>query len=149
MRIVHIPTAECRNVWGRIKGLLIPAIERSNGRWTSEYVLAALALGEQSLWVAIEGNEIVGACTVQVCSYPERNMLAIHFLGGENFADWYSEMLEALTTYGRNVGCHAIECNARHGFWKHFKKDGFKKASTFYEKNLWEENNDDTSIQED
>ena len=139
MRIVHIPTTEVRNVWGRVKGLLIPAIERSNGRWTSEYVLAALALGEQTLWVAIDGNEIAGACTVQVCLYPERRMLAIHFLGGEDFGGWYREMLEALTQYGKANDCHAIECNARHGFWKHFKEDGFERVSTFYEKDLWEE----------
>ena len=136
MRIVCIPTAECRNVWGRVKGLLMPAIERSSGRWTSEYVLAALALGEQTLWVAIDGNEIAGACTVQETYYPERKMLAIHFLGGRDFGDWYEDMLEALTKYGRNTGCYAIECNARHGFWKHFQKDGFERSSTFYEKKL-------------
>lgn len=117
-----------------MKHLLLPAIERSGGRWTSEYVLAALALGEQTLWVAISDNEIVGAATVQITLYPEKKMVAIHFLGGNDFGEWYAEMLESLTKYGQANGCHAIECNARHGFWKFFKEDGFEKASTFYEK---------------
>lgn len=134
--IVCIPTQEVRNVWRRVKGWLIPAIERSGGRWTSEYVLAALALGEQTLWVAIEDNAVMGAATVQITHYPERTMLAIHFLGGTHFEDWYPEMLEVLSSYAKRNGCHAIECNARHGFWKLFKEDGFKKASTFYEKTI-------------
>lgn len=145
MNIVCIPTQEVRNVWGGVKGLLAPAIERSHGRWTSEYVLAALVLGEQTLWVAIDENEVVGACTVQIATYPERKMLAIHFLGGKDFYFWYEDMLEALTKYGRNAGCAAIECNARHGFWKYFKRDGFERASTFYEKDLWEEKHDTDS----
>lgn len=136
MNIVCIPTGEVRSVWSIVKSLLKPAIDLSNGRWTTEYVLASLALGEQTLWVAIEANKIIGAATIQIVHYPERKMLGIHFLGGDDFDVWYSTMLEALEQYGKANGCAAIECNARHGFWKWFKSDGFEKVSTFYEKEL-------------
>ena len=134
MNVICVPTSEVRAAWSRVRHLLLPAIERSHGRWTTDYVLAALALGEQTLWVAINDNEIVGVATVQISFYPERKMLAIHFLGGNEFGEWYEPMLKSLTQYGKANGCYAIECNARHGFWKYFKNDGFEKASTFYEK---------------
>ena len=134
MKITCVPTSEVRSVWSMVRHHLIPAIDLSGGRWTAEYVLAALALGEQTLWVATSDNGVVGAATVQIISYPERKNVAIHFLGGNDFDTWYSKMLSDLEEYGKAFGCNAIECNARHGFWKFFKEDGFMKSSTFYEK---------------
>lgn len=121
--------------WPFVRPHLKPAIDKSGGRWTSDYVLAALALNEQSLWVVVnEEEEIVGAATTEVVYYPESKFLAIHFLGGDSFDEWYSDLLDALTHAAEHFSCAGIECNARHGFWKWFKQDGFAKASTFYEK---------------
>lgn len=137
MTVVCVPTNEIRNAWSKVKPLLLPAIERSGGRWTSEYVLASLVLGEQTLWVIVnDKSEIVGTATVEITSYPERRMLSIHFLGGENFDKWYEELLNALSEYGKGNMCAGIECNARAGFWKWFESDGFKRPSVFYEKAL-------------
>jgi hypothetical protein len=41
-----------------------------------------------------------------------------------------------MADYARAHNCDGIECNARFGFWKWFKQDGFEKASCFYEKML-------------
>jgi len=132
--VVLVPQAEVRRVWKLARPHLADAVSRSRGRWKPEYVLAALVLGEQSLWVVMHENEVVGAANTQVVRYPERTMLAIHFLGGENFDGWYKNMLSVLKEYGREAGCDAIECNARFGFWKWFKEDDFEKTSVFYEK---------------
>ena len=135
--VFFVPQDHCRAVWPRVRELLEPAIAASNGRWRSEYVLSALVLGEQNLWTVVdEEGEAEGAATTQIVQYPERRMLAIHFLGGEGFDDWYPQLLETLTDYATKAGCDAIECNARFGFWKWFKDDGFEKTSCFYEKEL-------------
>ena len=124
-------------MWKAAKAHLEPAIDASNGRWRPEYVLASLVLNEQTLWLILnENNDCVGAATTQCINYPEKRMLAIHYLGGDGFDDWYISLLDTLTNYGREQACDAIECNARFGFWKWFKNDGFKKASVFYEKEL-------------
>ncbi len=136
-KAILIPTLQCRGVWKRVKTHLESAIAASKGRWQPEYVLAALVLNEQSLWSIIDQDgKCFGAATTQCIDYPERRILAIHYLGGENFDDWYTILLDALTNYAREQGCDAIECNARFGFWKWFKYDGFERISMFYEKTL-------------
>lgn len=135
--IALIPPERVRGTWGKAKPHLERAIKCSNGRWTAEYVLAALVLGEQQLWVTVDADlEIVGAITSQVTCYPEKTMLAIHFLGGDKFDEWYEYLLDTLTRYARDTGCAGIEAVARYGFWKWFQRDGFTKASAFYEKKV-------------
>ena len=116
--VILIPTEHCRTVWKQAKPHLKLAIDRSGGRWKSDYVLAALVLNEQSLWIIINESKLcVGAATTQIIEYPEKRMLAIHYLGGLGISDWYIFLSDALTKHGKELGCDAIECNARFGFW--------------------------------
>lgn len=135
--VVLIPPEKVREVWKYAKPHLQSAIDLSHGRWTADYVLASLVLNEQQLWVVFNGkNQIIGAVTSQVATYPERTMLTIHFLGGDNFDEWYQGLLDTMTRYAKDTGCSGIECVARGGFWKWFKQDGFTKESVFYEKRV-------------
>ena len=137
MIVYYIPPDHCRAVWPRVKAHLEPAIEATGGRWKPEYVLAALVLGEQNLWAIVDEDGVNwGAAVTQIVTYPEKKMLAIHYLGGEEFDEWYPKLLDTLCDYAKRAGCSAIECNARFGFWKWFKNDGFEKTSCFYEKPL-------------
>lgn len=130
-----VPTEMVRQAWSKVRPHLKSAIRRSNGRWTPDYVLASLALGEQQLWVVLdETGGVHGAVTSQVVSYPEKTVLTIHFLGGNDFASWYKSLLDTLSRYAKDTKCSAIECVARPGFWKWFGQDGFEKTSVFYEK---------------
>lgn len=130
-----IQPGECRAVWPKVKELLLPAILATGGRWEPEYVLAGLVLGEQTLWAYLDEKGVpVGAATTEIVNYPAKRMLAIHFLGGHDMNEWYRVMSDAFTDFARLSGCAGIECNARFGFWKWFKDDGFIKSSMFYEK---------------
>lgn len=138
MTVHFIPHNHARAVWPKVKEHLKPAIEQSNGRWAPEYVLAGLVTGDQTLWVVMDENneECVGAATTEITQYPEKKYVAIHFLGGNDFDKWYQDLLGALCDYAKYYGCAGIECNARFGFWKFFKNDGFRKVSVFYEKEI-------------
>ena len=138
MKVYCIPYDHARAAWPQVKGHLKSAIEQSNGRWTPEYVLAGLVTGDQTLWAVMNEADgvCVGAATTEITQYPEKRFVAIHFLGGDDFAIWYQDLLGALMEYAEANGCNGIETNARFGFWKFFKHDGFKKISVFYEKEL-------------
>lgn len=131
-----IPPNDCLSAWSRVKHHLERAILQSNGRWQPEYVLVGLVTGQQSLWVVGENNEIIGAATTEIVSYPEKRMLAIHFLGGSGFDRWYTDLLETLTRFAKDSNCNGLECVARFGFWKWFKQDGWRQQSCFYEKDV-------------
>ena len=72
----------------------------------------------------------------QVVYYPCKTCLALHFLGGVDFDNWYDDLLKEITIFAKESGCDALEGVARKGFWKWFKNDGFVREATFYEKEL-------------
>jgi hypothetical protein len=132
-----VPRGMVRQVWTRVKPLLKLAIRLSGGRWSPDFVLAGLVLGEQTLWVVTdEAQEIIGAMTTEIVAYPKKRMVAIHFLGGSDFDNWYGDLLEKVTAWTKDCECDGIECLGRSGFWRWFEADGFKKGSTFYEKRI-------------
>jgi hypothetical protein len=133
-KVTAVSREHVRNIWKHAKPWLQPAVEMSGGRWTIDYILAALVLGEQTLWVVLDDDgKIVGAATTELVSYPEITSIAVHFLGGENFEDFWHDLFIAMRDLGISRGCKMIECNARFGFWKWFKKEGMHKTSAFYE----------------
>jgi len=136
MNISLVPVGCIFSIWNEARKYLEPAVETSGGRWTMEHLCASLATGGTQLWVADDGSKIVGVLTTEVVQYPAKKALAMHFLGGENFDDWYPDMLNHITIYGQEFGCETIEGVARFGFWKWLQSDGFKKTSAFYEKTL-------------
>jgi hypothetical protein len=125
---------DVRRHWPEAKKFLNPAIDMSGGRWTADYVLAGLVLNEQSLWLIREPDStIVGAITTEVLQYPEKRALALHFIGGEEFEDFYPALYDQLNLYAKQNKCDIVEANGRPGFWKWFKGSGFERTATFYE----------------
>lgn len=137
IQISILKPQEVISFWKVVRPYLKPAVDLSNGRWNMEYVLAGLVTGRQNLWVAAdEDGKIMAAATTEVVDYPLKRMLTMHFIGGEDFDLWYTLMLNGMSEFAKSAGCEGIECVARMGFWKWFKEDGFKKESTFYERNV-------------
>lgn len=142
MNISMVPVEHIFTVWNQVRPLLAPALDRSNGRWTTDHLCAALCMGRSQLWIAYREHddtgdaEIVGAMTSEVANYPGRKILAYHFIGGKDFDNWYPQLLRATTAFARDMGCDGVEGVARFGFDKWLKHDGFTKSSAFYEKDL-------------
>lgn len=136
MNISLVPPEQVFPIWKDVRGWLEPAVETSGGRWTMEHLCASLAMGQTSLWIAFDDEKIHGVLTTEVVQYPAKRMLAMHFLGGEDFDAWYGEMLRSITRYAAEGGCDGIEGVARFGFWKWLQEDGFEKSSAFYEKEI-------------
>lgn len=136
-RIAVLPREHFNLYWKHVRDYLEPAVERSHGRWDMEHVAAACATGHYHVMVAFdESNTIKGVMTMSPVNYPGRCVMALHFLGGEDFDGWYPTMLEELTKYAVSCGCDGLEGCARSGFWQWFKDDGWVKDSVFYAKEL-------------
>jgi len=130
-----IPPEGCPSVWPIVHDMLLPAVERADGRWTMRHLLGALCLGHQTLWVAYDNQrKIVSALTTQIVSYPNCKMLAFQFLGGMDFDQWSDDMLLLLERYATGAGCDGIEAIARFGFWPMFKRHGYARSYVTYEK---------------
>tara|TARA_R110000751_G_scaffold174603_1_gene280913 strand:+ start:98 stop:610 length:513 start_codon:yes stop_codon:yes gene_type:complete len=135
--IALVPPNYINSLWFDVRDHLAPAIDRSHGRWSMEYLYAAIANGQQHLWVAFDkDNQIDGVCTTEITHYPCKKMLALQYLGGTNFNMWVWDMLDRFNTWAADNGCAGIEGTARHGFWKWLEQDGFVRSYTVYEKEV-------------
>tara|TARA_R110002020_G_scaffold234820_3_gene446916 strand:- start:693 stop:1142 length:450 start_codon:yes stop_codon:yes gene_type:complete len=135
--IIAIPSDEVFELWKHVKEMLYPAVERSRGRWSMQTLLIALKEGKQQLWVIFEeGKKIKGVATTEILSYPNKKMLAIQYLGGNDLETWGISYLKRVEEFARAAKCEGIEATGRKGLWKWFKEDDYKDTYTVYEKEI-------------
>ena len=77
--------------------------------------------------------------TTEIIQYPEKRMVVVQFLGGDNFNDWVWDMLERFKDWGKDNDCSGIEATARMGFWKWLEQDGFSRSYVVYERSFDDE----------
>lgn len=133
--VTLVPPEHLERVWMLAADRLEAAVERSRGRWSMDALLAALQQEMYHLWVVFDDEgSFDGVAVTQIVSYPNRRMLAIQFLGGDNFADWVWLILDTFDRFALDTGCEGIEATGRAGFWKWLEKDGYERAYTVFEK---------------
>ena len=135
--ITAIPSDRIKRLWPEVSPMLYPAVERSHGRWTMEFLLDALRSGQQQLWIVFEADQpIKGVATTEILVYPNRKMLGIQYLGGKDLDTWGFSFLEIIEDFAKAAGCSGIEGTARKGFWKWMKEYDYKDAYIVYEKEI-------------
>lgn len=127
---IHIPI-----IWEQVEGMLLPAVERSNGRWTMDSLFQNLTSTQKHLWVVFGEDQTIDCVAVTaVVQYPAKSMLSIEFLGGNDIEKWVFKLLGVLNNFAKDAGCEGLEATGRYGFWKWLEKDGFERAYTVFEK---------------
>ena len=127
-------------MWDSVKDMLAPAVDRSHGRWTMEHLYHAVLTGSQNLWVIFDDDmSVIGVAMTQRVVYPNSVVLAYQFLGGTDFGNWVSDLLEVTGRFAKDIGCSTVEGVGRFGFWPYMKKEGWSKTYCIFEKSLVED----------
>ena len=130
-----VPPIHIESAWPSLEEYLLPAVERSNGRWTMEALKIWALQNEKQVWIVFDDSKTIHCVAVtQNVVYPASRMLSIEFLGGAGLDKWAFKLLDVLNSWAKDSGCNGIEATARLGFWKWLEKDGFDKAYTVFEK---------------
>ena len=114
--------------------MLAKAAVHSEGELEPEDFIDPLSTGEMQLWVAYEDNDNIHAAMVtQFIQYPQKKILRIISLAGQNFEEIksFQSMIEG---FAIRYGCTAIEMWGRKG-WKKLLPD-WKDSYTVYTKEL-------------
>ena len=114
--------------------MLAKAAVHSEGELEPEDFLEPLSTGEMQLWVAYEDDDNINAAMVtQFIQYPQKKILRIISLAGEDFEEIksFQGMIEGFAV---KYGCTAIELWGRKG-WKKLLPD-WKDAYIVYTKEL-------------
>ncbi len=135
--ISAVPAEMLDQIWDTVSGFLSPAVDRSHGRWSMPSLKEAVREGKQQLWIVYQGNNpIKGVATTEIQDYPNKRMLAIQYLGGEDLDKWAFSMLEILEEFATATNCKGIEATARKGFWKWMKDYNYEEAYTVFQKEI-------------
>ena len=115
--------------------MLEPAVARSDGHWAIWDVAAALASGSMHLWLALDGDEPVAACTTAVVTYPRARVLQIVFMGGRHL-DRMLELLPFFEDHARVMQCAQVEEWGRPGWQGVLKAAGWRVGKIVMTKDL-------------
>ena len=120
-------------IWEQVAPLLERTKEHSEGELETDDFLEPLTHGDMQLWIATEGSTVHGVMVTQLVPYPQKKILRIISLAGDNFEELrgFQEMIEAFAV---KTGCTALEMWGRKG-WKKLLPD-WEDTYVVYTKDL-------------
>jgi hypothetical protein len=117
MSVYIVPTDRVGEVWDECAPLLEKAVKLTSGRYTLETVWQDVESGNYQLFVAVDGEKIVGACTTRIAEYPTGIWLSIVHCGGNHLERWLGQGFEAVKAWAHVNKCVGIEIQGRRE-WK-------------------------------
>ena len=139
--ILLVPREKIPDIWTKAAPLLDKAISRSSGRYHIVDILTSVLDGSQSLWLAMDGENILGVGTLSINKFPAGAMVGrIEFIGGSDRDEWFEGMWNTMCDYATDYGCGIMETLCRPGIGPYIEKYGGRRTALFYECDLTKRN---------
>ncbi len=108
-------------IWEEVAPLLEKVKEHTEGEFETDDYLEPLTHGDMHLWIATEYSDVKAAMVTQFAIYPQKNILRIVSMAGDDFEEirGFQDMIEAFAV---RMGCSALEMWGRKG-WKKLLPD--------------------------
>ena len=103
-------------VWEKVEPILARVIPHSEGELETDDILDLVTEGSMQLWIVAENKEIIAALVTQIITYPQKRILRLVSLAGEDF-DKFKHFLDIVESFAIQKGCTALELWGRKG-WK-------------------------------
>lgn len=106
-------------VWPDVAPILQKALDRADNRYLITDIYQAVVDKDMQLWVTFNHAGIVAAGITQIIQYPQKKILALPFVGGEEMPKWIDSVMHDIELFAREKGCDGIDLLGRPG-WKKF-----------------------------
>ena len=103
-------------VWEKVEPILARVIPHSEGELETDDILDLVTEGSMQLWIVAENKEIIAALVTQIITYPQKRILRLVSLAGEDF-NKFKHFLDIVESFAIQKGCTALELWGRKG-WK-------------------------------
>jgi hypothetical protein len=133
VNISLVPKKDYEFCFNAIHDYLEKSAKYTYGRFTADDIKQSLLTTDKQLWIAYEDVQIYGFVVTEIVTYPQIKSLMMHFTGGLYFDKWHDDIISTLKKFAKDVGCKIIESQARLGWSKILKKDGYKPRFYFFE----------------
>jgi hypothetical protein len=106
----------------------------ANSLYTPEHILEALRNKNAQLWIALN-DKIDAVCVTQITVRPLGNTCGIWICTGTNRTAW-QDHIETIEAWAKANGCVAMVHEARNGWQKILKPNGYELTHVILEKRL-------------
>ena len=121
--------------WPLVEEYLITALEYGLGEYSIEDIKNSCISKDMQLWVKI-GKEAKGAFVTKIAKYPQKNLLVVILLGGDEFQEWRDEADAVLNAFGKQHNCEYVELFGRKGWGKMLKDIDYKEVTRLFAKEI-------------
>jgi len=133
MRAHLLEPEDVAYVWEEVVPLLARVVPHTEGELEPDDYIEPLTHGDMQLWVVVENKHVNAALVTQIIPYPQKRILRLISLAGDNFQD-IKDFLEMVEVFALKNGCTALEMWGRKG-WKKLLSD-WKDSYIVYTKDL-------------
>ena len=127
---------ESVEVWWPLVGeYLNTALEYSLGEYSIDNIKNACISKDMQLWVKL-GKQTKGAFVTKIAKYPQKNLLIVILLGGDEFQEWRDEADALLNAFGKQHNCEYVELFGRKGWGKMLKDIDYKEVTRLFAKEI-------------
>lgn len=121
--------------WPLVEEYLNTALEYSLGEYSITDIKNACISKNMQLWVKI-GKQAKGAFVTKIAKYPQKNLLIVILLGGDEFQEWRDEADALLNAFGKQNNCEYVELFGRKGWGKMLKDIDYKEVTRLFAKEI-------------
>jgi len=86
MRAHLLQPEDVAYIWEDVAPMLARVTPHTEGELEPDDFIEPLTHGEMQLWIAIENKEIIAALITQIIPYPQKKVLRLISLAGEDFS---------------------------------------------------------------
>lgn len=130
--LVCVDPQHVHTVWPHIRSLLLSATERT-GLSSFDDIENETLHGNGLLWLAVSGNNILGAATTVLVNIGRNKICILTACGGAGASDWL-HLLGGIETYAKDEGCRSFRIYGRKGWLRAL--EGYREMAIVIEKGL-------------
>ena len=121
--------------WHLVQEYLITALEYGLGEYSIGDIKKSCKSKDMQLWVKM-GREVKGAFITKIAKYPQKNLLCVILLGGDEFQEWRDEADALLNAFGKEHNCEYVELFGRKGWGRALKDIDYKEITRLFAKEI-------------
>jgi len=122
--------------WPLVKEYLTDALEYGLGEYNIDDIKKSCLSRDMQLWVKFDREGVRGAFITKISKYPQKNLLCVILLGGEEFIEWRDEADALLNAFGKEHSCEYVELFGRKGWGKMLSSIDYKEITRLFAKEI-------------
>jgi len=122
--------------WPLVQEYLIAALKYGLGEYSIEDIKKSCKSKNMQLWVNFDKEGVQGAFITKVSMYPQKNILCVLLLGGNEFMKWRDEADALLNAFGKEKNCEYVELFGRKGWGKMLKDINYEEQTRLFAKEI-------------